>query len=80
MVAVYKIFQYLDVCLKKDKGRVVLNGKFKLIDDVIFNDIDREEWSEFYKDAKEEFPIRRQEPLGNPVRLTAYVDANHAGN
>jgi len=70
----------LDVCLKKDKGRVVFNGKFKFIDDVIFNDIDREEWNDFYKDAHEEVPIRGPEPLGNPVRITAYVDANHAGN
>jgi len=58
----------------------MFNGKFKFVVDVIFNDIDREEWSEFYKDAKEEFPIRGPEPLGNQVRLSAYVDANYADN
>jgi len=80
LLAVYKIFKYLDANLKKDKGRIVFNGKFKFVDHVIFNNIDREEWEDFYKDAEEELPIRGPEPLGNPVRLSAYVDANHAGN
>ena len=80
LIAVYKIFKYLDVCLKKDKGRIVFDGKSKFVDNVTFNDTNRQEWSEFYKDAEEEFPINGPEPLGNPVRLSAYVDANHAGN
>ena len=80
LIAVYKIFKYLDVCQRKDKGRIVFDGKFKFVDHVIFNDVNREEWEDFYKDAEEEFPIRGPEPLGNPVRLSAYVDANHAGN
>ena len=80
LIAVYKIFKYLDVCLKKEKGRIVFNGKFEFVDNVTLNDTSREEWDEFYKDAEEEFPINGPEPLGNPVRLSAYVDANHAGN
>ncbi len=36
--------------------------------------------STFYRYAHEELPMRGPEPLGNPVRLTAYVDANHTGN
>ncbi len=80
LIAVYKIFKYLDVCLKRDKGRIVFDDKFKFIDNVMFNDTNREEWNEFYKDAEEEFPINGPEPLGIPVRLSAYVDANHAGN
>jgi len=80
LVAVYIIFKYLDVCLKKDKGRVVFHGKSKFVDNVMFNDINREEWDAFYTDAEEEFPIRGPEPFGNPVRLSAYVDTNHAGN
>ena len=70
----------MDVCLKKEKGRIVFNGKYKFVDNVTFNDINREEWDEFYKDAEEGFPINGPEPLGYPVRLSAYVDANHAGN
>ncbi len=44
LIAVYKIFKYLDVRLKKDKGRIVFDGKFKFVDNVMFNDVNREEW------------------------------------
>jgi len=47
LIVVYNIFKYLDACLKKDKGKVVFNGKFRFIDDVIFNDVDRAEWKDF---------------------------------
>ena len=80
LVAVYKIFKYLDNSLRKDKGRIVFDGKFRFIDNVIFNDTHRDEWKDFYNEAEEQLPIRGPEPLGNPVRLSAYVDANHAGN
>jgi len=39
-----------------------------------------EDWSEFYPDAREEIPRNRPRPLGNPVRINCFVDANHAGN
>jgi len=79
-VAVYKIFKYLNLCLRKSKGRIVIFGKCKFMDNAIFNDFDREEWKDFYHDAHEEMPMRMPESLGNPVQLLAYVDANHAGN
>jgi hypothetical protein len=37
-------------------------------------------WEEFYPGAKEPIPPDMPEPLGNPVEVSAYVDANHAGN
>ena len=77
-VAVYKILKYLDMFPLKNKGRIVFNGKFKFVDDVI-NDVDREDRKDFYNDAHEEMSIM-PEPLGNPVHLLAYVDANHARN
>ena len=80
LIAVYKIFKYLDACLKKDKGRIVFDGKFKSVTNVIFNDVHRDEWKDFYSDAEEQLPINGPEPLGNPARLSVYVDANHAGN
>jgi len=80
LVAVYKIFKYLS--LKNSKGRIVFNGKSMFTDYATFNDFNREEWLDFYHDAREEFPIRMPEPLGNPVYryVLVYVDANHAGN
>jgi hypothetical protein len=36
-------------------------------------------WKEMYPDAKEEMPPGMPEPKGNPVRISAYFDADHAG-
>jgi len=80
VIAVYKVFKYLSLHLKSSRGRIVFNGKSMIMDDAIFNDFDRQEWKDFYHDAREEVPIRMPEPLGNPIQTLAYVDANHTGN
>ena len=38
------------------------------------------EWNNFYSDAREELPGKMKEPLGDILKVTAYVDANHTGN
>jgi hypothetical protein len=38
------------------------------------------DWGEFYGDIKEEDPPNMPEPLGNPVTMSCFVDADHAGN
>jgi len=80
LIAVYKIFKYLSLRLKNSKGRNVFNGKSMFMDYATFNDFDREEWLDFYQDAREELPVKMPEPLGDPVQVLAFVDANHAGN
>ena len=35
-------------------------------------------WKEFYPDATEDMPDNMPEPLGKPVKLTVFVDADHA--
>jgi len=35
---------------------------------------------DFYPDAREELPVKMPEPLGDPVQVLAFLDANHAGN
>jgi len=80
LIAVHKRFKYLNLRLKSSKGRIVFNGKSMVIDSAIFNYFSREEWIDIYSDAREELPIRMPEPLGNPVQVIAYVDANHSGN
>ena len=37
-------------------------------------------WKDFYVDVEEELPPRIPEPRGNPVIISAFVDADHAGN
>ena len=38
------------------------------------------DWKEFYGAVEEEFPRNKPEPRGNKVIISAFVDANHAGN
>ena len=38
------------------------------------------DWTSFYADAEEELPPQMPEPLGHPVNIYTFVDANHAGN
>ena len=35
---------------------------------------------DFYGDEEEELPPKMPDPRGNVVRISAFVDANHAGN
>ena len=46
------------------------NERFNLVAD----------WTEFYGDIKEEVPPDAPEPLGKFVKISGYVDSNHAGN
>ena len=39
-----------------------------------------QDWHDFYGDTKEELPPDMPEPLGEPVKMTAFVDSDHAGN
>ena len=39
-----------------------------------------EDRKESYPDAAEDHPIKKLEPLGEPVTVWVYVDKNHAGN
>ena len=38
------------------------------------------DWSDFYRDAKEEVPLDAPEPRGRPVQISCFVDADHAAN
>jgi hypothetical protein len=72
--AVYHIFAYL---MKHNKLRIVYDPADPIVDDLQFPEVD---WTELYGDMVEELPPRMPEPLGNPLNISAYVDANHAGN
>ena len=72
--AVYHVFAYLN---KYEKSRII----FDPTDPVpVTPSHSRPDWSSFYPQLEEELPPRMPEPLGNPVTLHVFVDANHAGN
>jgi len=74
--AAYHIFAYLKKHL--DWGRLVYDGKTPDINKSHFNS--KANWTEFYGDVKEELPPNMPEPCGKPVTISAFVNANHAGN
>jgi hypothetical protein len=38
------------------------------------------DWNDFYRDAEEAIPSNAPDPLGKPVSIRCFVDANLAGN
>jgi hypothetical protein len=59
-------------------GRIAYDSKTPDVDESVFeHDVD---WTEFYGDVEEELPRNMPVPRGNMVIISAFVDANHAGN
>ena len=58
-----------------------MNPKRIVLPDEIKNSFNlTAEWKEFYGEVKEEDPHGMPTPLGEAVKITTYVDANHANN
>lgn len=73
--AVYKIFSYLE---SHKLSNMVFDPKVVDLDEKAFKKTD---WSDsVYGDVTEEIPPNAPEPLGMPVHMTCFVDANHAGD
>jgi hypothetical protein len=75
--AVYHIFAYLKA---NKKCAVVFDPAPVALDEDTFASVSQEEWKEFYGDLQEELPPRMPDPLGKPMDITCFVDADHAGN
>lgn len=72
--AVYNIFAYLN---KQVHPPIVLDNKVIHMNESAFV---KSNWKEsIYGDVEEEIPPNAPRPLGNPVFMTCFVDANHAG-
>lgn len=80
--AVYKIFRYLQKNMEKNPGRIVFDPLLEHTDERVFDGSakSKKEWKDFYPDAMEAIPRKAPTPLGNPIIIKVYVDANHAGN
>lgn len=73
--ALYMIVYHLK---KYPEKRLVFDPSEPEVDDNRFQ-LDAD-WTEFYHDAKEEDPRGMPTPLGKPVIISCFVDADHAGN
>jgi hypothetical protein len=70
----FHVFAYLK---RHSRSRIVLDPTRPQVDETQFT---QEDWKEFYPDAEESKPINAPEPRGNPVLMSCFVDADHAGN
>ena len=70
------IFAFLK---RKPKLRLAFSPQSAILTNVNFN-LNTDEFLDQYRDAKEEVSREAPDPRGNPMELTAYVDASHAAN
>jgi hypothetical protein len=71
--AVKRILSYLKTLLK---GRLIIDTAYS--DHFVYPVEDHNNWVEFYPDADEEIPNDLPTSKGSKVRMTVYVDADHA--
>ena len=76
MEVLYNVFAYLKN--HKDMGKLYYDLKTPEVDELVFNN--NADWKDFYCDVEEELPPKMPEPRGNVIKISAFVDANHAGN
>jgi hypothetical protein len=74
--ALYHVFAYMKSHL--DIGCVAFDPKSPVVDESVFNN--GADWKEFYGEVQEELPPKMPKPPGQRVTISAFVDANHAGN
>lgn len=72
--ALYQIFEHID---HHGRSTIVFNSERPTFPSCKFTDAD---WSDVYGEIEEEIPVGLPEKRGNPVKLTMFVDAAHAGN
>jgi hypothetical protein len=71
---VFHIFGYLK---KVPKKRIAFDPNYPEINESRFKVYD---WNDVYRDAEEAIPPNAPDPLGKPVSIHCFVDANLAGN
>lgn len=59
-----------------DRSKLVFDDSYTVITD----ELENQDWSSFYPNAKEDIPTNIPEPRGRAVHMTVFVDADHAGD
>ena len=72
--AIYYIFAYLK---KHENSTMVFDSALPFMDERRFKSVN---WFDFYGDVEEAIPPNMPEPMGNSVKMTCFVDSDHAGN
>ena len=72
LVAILRIFTYLK---KHHNSCIVFNPTYPDID---YSSFGKKDWTRFYNNVKEPIPPNAPKPLGLPVVICFFVDADHA--
>ena len=72
--AVYHIYSYLK---SHERSTMVFDDALVTYSQAYFPTF---HWTDFYGNVTDAIPSNSPEPRGNPVQMTAFVDANHARN
>ena len=72
--AVFRIYSYLKF---KNNSLMVFDPAYPEID---LSNFPKRDWNNFYGEVKEQLPPAMPEPLGNPVIVRLFVDADYAGD
>ena len=78
--AIYRIFAYLK--RNKHESRIIFDPTRMKTDEKLFcnSQTGSEVWKDFYPDAEEALPPKMPRPRGIPVKISCFVDADHAAN
>jgi hypothetical protein len=74
LAAVFHVYSYLKT---RPNARLIFDPTYADID---YESFPEENWSDFYGDVSEAIPPNAPAPLGKPVELRCFVDADHAGD
>jgi hypothetical protein len=74
MEAIYYLYGYLK---SHDRSTMVFDTEYINWNE---DDFPQYDWSEFYRDAREDHPNNAPLPRGMPVQINTFIDAGHARN
>ena len=64
----------LNICIPEETPHYVHGFSSLMNKDMTGSFFKSENWTDFHGDVDEELPVDMPKPLGEPVRMTAYVD------
>jgi hypothetical protein len=77
--AIYRIFWYLSKQISRGhEARIIFDPTRMNTDENLFSSAT--DWKDFYPDAEEAIPMNMPKPRGHSVKVSCYVDADHASN
>ena len=81
--AIYRIFWYLKTkTIRGHEARIIFDPSTMNTDENLFSSSPNgtDDWKDFYPDAEELIPMNMPKPQGFSVKISCYVDADHASN